>query len=164
MWPWLVQLGQDRGGFYSYDWLERAFGDDIRNADRIHPEWQTIARGDLVRATQPSYLGGKLGDLGWKVTDVVPGRALILENWGAFVVRPVNDSTSRLHIRLRGPGAPSLAGVALAPFGLLVFEPAHFIMERGMLLGIRQRAEGMMRRPPLLDDRWWHWVGRGARG
>ena len=37
VWPWLVQLGQDRGGFYSYAWLERAVGDDIRNADRIHP-------------------------------------------------------------------------------------------------------------------------------
>ena len=40
IWPWLVQLGQDRGGFYSYDWLERAVGDPVRNADRVHPEWQ----------------------------------------------------------------------------------------------------------------------------
>src|SRR3954463_3114879 len=50
VWPWLAQLGQDRGGFYSYEWLENLIGDDIRNADRIHPEWQRTEAGDLVRA------------------------------------------------------------------------------------------------------------------
>ena len=144
VWPWLVQLGQGRGGFYSYDWLERAFGDDIRNADRIHPEWQTIARGDLVRATQPSYFGGRFGDLGWKVTDVVPGRALILENWGAFVVEPIDDRTSRLIVRTRGAGNPSFLGLVFGPLNVFVFEPAHFIMQRGMLRGIRDRAEARL--------------------
>jgi hypothetical protein len=38
IWPWIVQIGQDRAGFYSYSWLERLVGDDIHNADRIHPE------------------------------------------------------------------------------------------------------------------------------
>jgi hypothetical protein len=141
VWPWLAQLGQDRGGFYSYDWLERLFGDDIQNADRIHPEWQTIERGDLVRATQPSYLGGRFGDLGWKVADVVPGRALILENWGAFVVQPVDSATSRLIVRTRGAGEPSFLGLVFGPLNVFVFEPAHFIMQRGMLRGIRDRAE-----------------------
>ena len=144
VWPWLVQLGQGRGGFYSYDWLERAFGAAIRNADRIHPEWQTIAKGDLVRATQPSYLGGKFGDLGWKVTDVVPGRALILENWGAFVVEPLDSTTSRLIVRTRGAGNPSFLGLVFGPLNVFVFEPAHFIMQRGMLRGIRDRAEQMV--------------------
>ena len=145
VWPWLAQLGQDRGGFYSYDWLERAFGDHIRNADRIHPEWQTIARGDLVRATQRSYLGGRFGDIGWRVTDVVPGRALILENWGAFVVQPVDSATSRLIVRTRGAGEPSFLGLVFGPLNVFVFEPAHFIMQRGMLRGIRDRAEGLAR-------------------
>jgi hypothetical protein len=45
IWPWLVQMGQDRGGFYSHDWLERLFGAEIHNADRIRPEWQTLAVG-----------------------------------------------------------------------------------------------------------------------
>ena len=143
VWPWLAQLGQGRGGFYSYDWLERAFGDDIRNADRIHPEWQTVSRGDLIRATQPSYLGGKFGDLGWKVTDVIPGRALILENWGAFVVEPIDANTSRLIVRTRGAGNPSFAGLVFGPLNVFVFEPAHFIMQRGMLRGIRDRAEAL---------------------
>jgi hypothetical protein len=146
VWPWLVQIGQDRGGFYSYDWLERLVGDDIHNADRIHPEWQQLKVGDLVRAAQPSYLGGRLGpDLGWRVTEIVPGRAIVLEQWGAFVLRPVNPVTTRLHIRSRGEGTASVASMLLGPVNIFVFEPAHFIMQRRMMLGIRERAEPMMR-------------------
>ena len=142
VWPWVAQVGQDRAGFYSYDRLERLIGDDIRNADRIHPEWQQRAVGELVRAAQPDYLGGRLGrDLGWRVLRFDPPRALVLEDWGAFVVRPQPDGTTRLHIRLRGEGRPSVAGVVFGPLNLLVFEPAHFIMERGMLRGIAARAE-----------------------
>ena len=138
VWPWLVQLGQDRGGFYSYDWLERLVGDDIRNADRIHPEWQTLREGDLVRATQPDYLGGVFGrDIGWRVVRVEPERVLVLDGWGAFVLQ-ATDRGTRFTVRTRGAGEPN---VLLAPFGLLVFEPAHFIMERRMLLGIKERAE-----------------------
>ena len=53
VWPWLVQIGQDRAGFYSYDWLERAAGADIHNVEEIRPQWQDRRVGDLVRATQP---------------------------------------------------------------------------------------------------------------
>ncbi len=142
VWPWLAQLGQERGGFYSYAWLERLVGDHITNADRIHPEWQQVNEGDLVRAVQPDYLGGRFGDLGWRVTKVVAGRAIVLENWGAFVVQPVDSATSRFFVRTRGPGTPSFAGIVFGPLNLLVFEPAHFIMQRGMMRGIRSRAEG----------------------
>jgi hypothetical protein len=142
VWPWLAQIGQDRGGFYSYDWLERAFGADIRNASSVVPAWQTRSVGDKVRAVQPTFLGGMLGrDLGWKVMQLEPGRAIVLENWGAFVVEPIDAKRSRLHIRTRGPGVPTIAGIAVSPISLLTFEPAHFIMERGMLLGIKKRAE-----------------------
>jgi hypothetical protein len=138
VWPWLVQLGQDRGGFYSYDWLERAVGDDIHNADRIHPEWQTRSEGDLVRAAQPDYLGGRLGkDVGWRVVKLEPERVISLGGWGSFILQPA-DGHTRLIVRTRGAGNPN---VPLAPFGLLVFEPAHFIMERAMLLGIKERVE-----------------------
>lgn len=138
VWPWLVQLGQDRGGFYSYDWLERAVGDDIHNADRIHPEWQTRSEGDLVRAAQPDYLGGRFGtDVGWRVVKLQPERVISLGGWGSFVLQPAGGHT-RLIVRTRGAGKPN---VPLAPFGLLVFEPAHFIMERAMLLGIKERVE-----------------------
>lgn len=144
VWPWLVQLGQDKGGFYSYAWLERLIGDDVHNANRIHPEWQHLKEGDLVRATQPDYLGGRFGELGWRVTTMVPNRAIVLENWGSFVVHPVDAQTTKLLVRTRGDGAPSLTAVLLGPLGVFVFEPAHFIMQRGMMRGIRDRAETMM--------------------
>ena len=145
VWPWLAQIGQDRGGFYSYSWLERAVGDHVTNAGRVRPEWQDVRAGGFVRAAQPGYLGGVLGDsLGWRVKEVVPGRALVLENWGTFAVRPVDAATSRLVIRTRAGDRP--IPVQWAPIELLMFEPAHFIMERGMMLGIRDRAERAARR------------------
>jgi hypothetical protein len=113
-------------------------GDDIRNADRIHPEWQTLHEGDLVRAVQPDYLGGIFGpNVGWHITRLEPNRVLVLGGWGAFILEPAGGST-RLIVRTRGADKPN---VALAPLGLLVFEPAHFIMQRRMLLGIKERAE-----------------------
>ena len=48
VWPWVAQLGQDRGGFYSYEWLENLAGCRMRNADRIHPEWQHREIGETV--------------------------------------------------------------------------------------------------------------------
>ena len=151
VWQWLAQIGQDRGGFYSYDWLERVFGADIRNADAIVPEWQSRIAGDFVRAVQPSYLGGILGhNLGWNVRQVEPGRAIVLENWGAFVLEPMGPRLTRMHIRTRGAGVPTASGIAITPASLLLFEPAHFIMERGMLLGIKERAEASQ---PIEIDR-----------
>jgi hypothetical protein len=95
--------------------------------------------GDLVRATQPHYLGGLFGpNLGWKVERVEQNQVLILAGWGAFVLQRSNDDATRLIVRTRGAGEPN---VVLAPLGLLMFEPAHFIMERRMLLGIKERAE-----------------------
>ena len=140
IWPWLVQLGQDRGGFYSYDWLERGVGAEIRNADRIHPEWQTRALGDTIFATQRDYFGGRLGGLGWRVNALEPERVIGLENWGTFVLQPDGNRT-RLIVRTRGASEPSGTAFLLAPFNVFVFEPMHFIMERGMLRGIRDRAE-----------------------
>ena len=139
VWPWLVQLGQNRGGFYSYAWLERAVGDRITNADRIHAEWQTLQEGDLVRATQPDYFGGIFGsNLGWRIVRLEPERVLTLGGWGSFILQRGADGETRLIVRSRGAGG---ANVVLAPFGMLVFEPAHFIMERAMLRGIKQRVE-----------------------
>lgn len=142
VWPWLVQMGQGRAGFYSYDWLARALGIDIRNATTLVPAWQQLEVGDSVRVVQPSYLGGVVGNRGaWRVRAIEPGRAMVLENWGAFVLEPMGPTTTRLHVRTRGLGEPTPSEILLSPALLLLFEPAHFIMERGMLLGIKQRAE-----------------------
>lgn len=145
IWPWLMQLGQDRGGFYSYDWLERSIGDDIRNANRIHPEWQARQVGDTILATQRDYLGGRFGALGWKVSVLEPNRVIGLENWGTFVLQPIDSANTRLIVRTRGAGGFSTAAFVLAPVNLFVFEPAHFIMERAMLRGIRDRVEAAPR-------------------
>ena len=144
-WRWLVQVGEDRAGFYSYDWLENLFGARIHNADRVHPEWQSLHTGDLVRAVPPGYLGGALDEMpGWRVAALQPGHWFVLQGWGAFVVEPVDAANSRVIVRTRyrdetwwGPVVSRLA-----------FGPVHFVMERRMLLGIRDRAEG--RRPPTL--------------
>ena len=142
VWPWVAQIGQDRAGFYSYDVLERMFGVRIRNADSIVPAWQQRQVGELVRCCQPGYLGGIFGDtLGWRVDSIEPGRLIALENWGAFVVTPIDSTTSRFHVRQRNAGPPTFVGNLIAPVGWLIFEPAHFIMQRGMLRGVKARAE-----------------------
>jgi hypothetical protein len=143
VWPWLAQIGQDRAGFYSYDWLERLFLADVRNADRIHPEWQTLHAGERVYATQPGYMGGVFGQRpGWIVDLVEPERALVLRYWGAFVLEPLPGGRTRLLIRstISNRRIP-VWGAAL---NFAAFELPHFIMQRRMMLGIKQRAERTM--------------------
>lgn len=140
VWPWLVQLGQDRAGFYSYDWLERAFGVDVHNVREIRPEWQQRQAGDRVRATQPGYLGGLLGrDLGWTVNDVRQGRAMVLEYWGAFVLVPTDDGKTRFIIRTNVGNERTPVWAAV--LDVMTFELPHFIMERRMMLQIKALAE-----------------------
>jgi hypothetical protein len=126
VWPWVAQLGQDRGGFYSYEWLENLAGCRMRNADRIHPEWQHREIGETVYL-HPSG--------GLKVTRFEPGRALGLRGWGTIVVEPLDERRTRLVVHGSGKrGLELLYGVAL-------IELPHFVMERRMLLGIKERAE-----------------------
>jgi hypothetical protein len=154
IWPWLVQIGYGRGGFYSYDWLENAFvglfggTPGYRSAATILPEHQRLSLGDLIPAAPPDMMGGRLVDVArWKILAVEPNRALVLEGWGAFVLEPLGEGATRLIVRSRGPGAWG----RLAHY--LFWEPAHFVMERRMLLGIKARAERLAQdrrqlRPP----------------
>lgn len=134
VWPWLVQMGQNRGGFYSYTWLENLAGCHMRNADEIVPEWQSLKVGDKVWLHPKAPLV--------EVAAIEPGRAIVLKPWGAFVLRPIDEKTTRLIIRSQGDYEPDLNNAALN-FLLwrVIYEPAHFIMERKMLLGIKARAE-----------------------
>lgn len=141
VWPWLAQLGQDRGGFYSYSGLENLLGLRIHNVERIHPEWQDIAMGESVYATPPRWLGFDRR-FGWRVARTEPGSVLVLEQWGAFVLLPTEKGETRLIVRTRGGGADRLQDVVLAPLGFLLFEPTHFLMERKMLLEMRRLATG----------------------
>jgi hypothetical protein len=140
VWPWLVQIGQDRAGFYSYERLERLFGADIHNVREIRPEWQTRTAGELVPATQEGYLGGVFGERpGWLVAQVEPNRALVLRNWGAFVLESDGDGGTRFLIRstISNPEIPVWA----AALNFTAFELPHFIMQRRMMLGIKALAE-----------------------
>ena len=69
VWPWIAQLGQGRGGFYSYDFLENIVGCDIHSADRVVPEWQQVEVGDEVKIHPEVAL---------TVAVLDPGRSLVL--------------------------------------------------------------------------------------
>jgi hypothetical protein len=140
VWPWLAQLGQDRAGFYSYDWLERAFGANVHNVSAIRPEWQSRSVGESVYATEAGYMGGLFGERpGWTIEVFEPDRALVLKNWGAFVLLPQPGDRTRLLIRstISHQRIPAWA----AALNLTLFELPHFIMQRRMLLGIKALAE-----------------------
>ncbi len=127
VWPWLAQLGQDRGGFYSYEWLENLAGCRMRNADRIHPEWQHREAGEKVMLHPLN---------GLSVSRFEPGRVLALEGWGSFAVEPLAEGRSRVVCR----GEPH-ESVLYAAYYVLFIELPHFLMERRMLLGIKDRVE-----------------------
>jgi hypothetical protein len=150
--PWLVQLGQSRGGFYTYDALENLFRLDIHSADRIHPEWQELQPGvdyvtldpqqtmkmTIVQLEAPRTMvirTGAPGEPPQEPADFFKGE--IAGTW-AFIVEPLDQATSRLIVRWRAAWRPSMAARLAAP---ALLEPAHFIMERGMMLGIKKRAE-----------------------
>jgi hypothetical protein len=126
VWPWLAQLGQDRGGFYSYGWLENLAGCQMKNADRVHPEWQHRELGETVHLHPAG---------GLRVSVFEPGRALALKGWATFALEPLGAGRTRLIAR----GGVPRGGGAVA-YGMLMEIP-HFLMERRMLLGIKERAE-----------------------
>ena len=148
IWPWLLELGVDRGGMYSYDWLENLLGLKVRSTWRIIPEWQALQPGEFIRFTPPDYF---LPDgPGVWVTDLQPEQAMLgcfgssaarpepcIGTW-QFLLQPNKDGTTRLVVRTNARTGSTLAA-ALAK----VFELPVFIMERRMLLGIKQRAEAV---------------------
>ena len=139
VWRWLVQLGQDRAGFYSYDWLERAFGADIRNVYELRAEWQTLGAGDFVRATQPGYLGVFAEPLGFRVVRAEPGRLLVLENWGAFVLLPAGRNQTRFIIR--SMMSDRRIPVWSSALNMVTLQLPHFLMQRRMMQTIKALAE-----------------------
>jgi azurin len=136
VWVWLVQLGQDRAGFYSYDWIERAAGLGIHNVREVREEWQSLRPGDVIRATPANYL---MGEVAWTVSDVAPERALVLDNRGAFVLQQISDERTRLIIRSTLNDRNRSVWAAAA--NLMGFQLPHFIMQRRMMLTIKELAE-----------------------
>jgi hypothetical protein len=145
IWPWIAQLGQGRGGFYSYDFLENLVGGDIHSADRIAEEWQNIGVGEQINLA-PGF--------GLTVAHVDPGSALVLRGgiptttmgpspydftW-AFVLRPGPGATTRLLIRERYTYAHRWVAALVEPVELI-----SLVMSHRMMHGIRQRAERRQR-------------------
>jgi hypothetical protein len=144
IWSWLVQIGQDRAGMYSYDRLESLLGLRIRNADRVNPDWQTLEPGDSVRLVPRGWLGLADG-LALPVERVEPGKTLVLRMqrpqlpWDAvwsFHIVEAGGPWCRLISRSRGAQS---TGVGRALDAL--FNPVTWLMTRRMLLGIKARAE-----------------------
>jgi hypothetical protein len=140
VWPWIAQLGQGRGGFYSYDALENLVGCDIHSADQIVPEWQAITVGDQVKLHP---------EVGLAVAALERGRSLVLRGgvpigntsppydftW-AFVLQEQPDGTTRLLVRERYAYTQRWAPLLVEPVAVV-----SFVMSHKMLRGIRDRAE-----------------------
>ncbi len=135
VWPWIAQLGQDKGGFYSYAWLENLSGAGIVNADHIEPAWQNPQPGDLLRLHPTVAL---------EIVRVVPHELLVISrpvraglgfHW-TFLLSPEGQGRTRLLVRERYvvPWAPARKVAAVVTVGSAV-------MSRRMLLGIKARAE-----------------------
>jgi hypothetical protein len=126
VWPWIAQLGQDRAGFYSYRWLEDLAGCRMPAAGELHPEWQHRDVGETLRLHPAT---------GLEVRRFTPPTDLVLAGGWSIGCRELPDGRTRLLARGRTPRG--LAAIAYAA----LLEIPHFVMERRMLLGIRDRAE-----------------------
>lgn len=161
VWPWIVQMGIYRAGFYTHDRVERLmfharYVDGKHSATRIHPELQDLKVGDLV-----PYGGGVYA----RVSELEPNRHLVAGE--TFVLRPLPGDRTRFLIRYRGTGylseafegaaadAPAVTraisyaarhvpGAMLLARGIDFFigDPLHHYMEVGLLRGTKERAEG----------------------
>jgi len=134
IWPWLVQMGSGRAGAYTYDWIENLFGLDMHSADEIRPELQDLKVGDLLPIGD---------DAKFRVEVLEPERVLCLctedGTWvWTFALFPENGKT-----RLVSRNLIATPGVSVARrlVYMLLMEPGSLVMERKMLLGIKERAE-----------------------
>jgi len=137
IWPWLAQMGPaPRGGAYTYDWIESLFGLKMHSVDRVLSEFQHPEIGDTI-ALGPNRMRLELVEpeevLSWRSED---------GNWIWTFVLEEGDGQTRLISRNRFR-LPSLA----ARVAMLPMEPGSLVMERKMLLGIKQRAEGLAAEP-----------------
>lgn len=155
VWSWLAQMGGDRGGWYSWDWLDN---NGKPSADRIMVQWQRVRVGQrLSRASAPGQTPGS-----FTVVAAAPGRTLVLRStyalftgrdvdprsgrppsgpwvdgiWG-FHLRPTGTGGTRLVVRSRSRGTP---GLISRPFGWLLGEPMHFAMQARQFHNLKRRT------------------------
>jgi hypothetical protein len=157
VWPWVAQVGADRGGFYSYQWLENLAGCEIQNAETIHADWELVEGDALVLHPRTPPL---------RVVSVAPGRHVLAYGapddaarasgapWATvswlFLIEPLGACRCRFISRFRSDCSSDLA-TRLA-FGPLFVEPVGFAMDRRMLLGVK-----------ALSEQSWSTAGAGSR-
>jgi hypothetical protein len=158
VWPWLVQMGCDRGGFYSWDRLDNG---GRPSATGIHPEWQTLEVGDRVLCTPD-------GRWWFTVERLEPDRVLVLRSsidvgrrepfdpsgprpqfavdgiW-TFVLAELPDERTRLVVRANGVVRPRLLAVG----NLVFWDPAHVVMQVRQLRNLKRLAESVRPEPVL---------------
>ena len=130
VWTFVAQTGQNRGGFNSYYWLENLFGAKMINNDVPNPKWQNPQVGDSV------YYGHKQPFT--QVTSVKKNEYYSLGGW-FFYLQPLDSNHTRLIVRYPSMEIKQSKFTTIYYYGL--FEPLHFIMESGMMMGIKRRAE-----------------------
>jgi hypothetical protein len=137
VWPWLAQMGYQRGGLYSYDSVDLVMGIlDEPSSDAILPQFQTLEAGDVIP------IGGSGPD--WPVAAVEPNRSLVLDirpegmaiSW-SFLLSELDQAHTRLVLRIRIRARLLMQVASFLP----VFDFGSFIMTRKMLQGIKERAE-----------------------
>jgi proline iminopeptidase len=160
VWPWLVQMGCDRAGFYSWDHLDNG---GRPSATEIHPEWQTLAVGDRVACTPT-------GSAWFDVEQLEPERLLILRSsidvargrpfdasgprprffvdgvW-TFVLDELPEGKTRLVVRSFGIGRPRLL---LGAANLVFWDPAHVVMQTRQLRNLKRLVESPLQEPVLV--------------
>ena len=147
VWPWLAQMGQGRGGFYSYTWLENLAGLDIHNIDKIDSELQDIKVGDTI----PFWKGN-----GVEILELEPFKLLLLagtlynrtkeevaeeQPGGTWVFQIEDKGSEKTRLVIRSRVAKFKPKWLSAIIYRVMLEPMHYIMERGMMYGIRKRSE-----------------------
>ncbi len=154
VWPWIVQIGQGRGGFYSYDILENLMGLQIHSSREILPQYQAPQAGDMIPLDPSGF--------GYTIHEAIPDNYLLLYTDGSeayetgrvfksiglkstwlFLLRPQPGGSTRLICRWLACMDPASSLYAwMISIGI---EPIEFMMERKMLLGIKERAEKLMK-------------------
>ncbi len=163
VWPWVVQLGADRGGFYSYDRIENLVGCRLHSADSVVEEWQHLEAGDVVRLHPQVALA---------VASVDPGRSLVLRapqaeqagseaapydfTW-SFVLRRHPHRATRLITRERFAHTHRWSPLVVEPVSV-----ASSLMSQKMLRGIRDRAERAAQEPSRTLSPGWPSARRGG--
>lgn len=137
IWPWLVQMGYERGGMYSYDWLNEALGYiEGPSAEELHSEFQRLSEGDLIPL-------GRAGDLRVDALQRNHWMVLVPEDlpWGSaswsIMLYPFAPNRTRLICRTRTRFGWSPRDL----FYRATLDPGAFLMFRKWFLGVKERAE-----------------------